>query len=450
MAVQDEKKTRMRFTAGRVAAHCCQKGTQAFLWDTEQPGLGLRATAAGAKAYIFQAKLNGETIRMTIGDPRTWTIADAQIEARRLRIIVDGGQDPRQVKAEKDAAVKATAQAKVDAEVAAQVKSEREAITLADVWPIYIQDRITTRPKGWSKAHIDAHRKMIQSGGEVRSRSKEVTKAGPLASLAALPLVEIANVTLETWAKKEVKLRPTSAALAFRLLKACIRWCAEDTRYSSLIIGRPADGKRLKEIIGEPRAKKGVLQRQQLASWFAAVRAHPNKIASAYLQVVLLTGARREEIAELKWQNAFLFQQMTVRDKILGTRDVPLTPYVWSLLDSLPRKSEYVFSCSSKTGYIAEPRSAHDAALSAAGLPHLAIHDLRRSFNTLFKWTRMDSGIARQVMGHAPQGANEMNYTVLPIDLLRESLEIFEAWVLEQAGIDFTPPAPGLRLVAAA
>ncbi len=451
MTARDTKKTRVRFTAGRVADHCCEKGTQAFLWDTEQPGLGLRATPAGAKAYVFQAKLNGETIRMTIGDPRTWTISDAQIEARRLRIIVDGGEDPRQVKADKVAAIQAKAVAKLDAERANEQKLEREAITLADVWPIYIADRLATRKKGWSQAHIDAHSKMIQAGGEVRSRSKEVTTAGPLASLASLPLVEFNVATVEAWAKIEMKKRPTSTAHAFRLLRACIKWCTEQQAYSSLINGRPADGKRLKEIIGEVTPKAGVLQKEQLASWFCAVRAHPNKIASAYLQAVLLTGARREEIAEMKWRDVdFRWRQMRIKDKIQGTRVIPVTPYVALLLGALPRKNEYVFSCASKTGYISEPRFAHDAALGAAGLPHLTVHDLRRSFNTLSQWTTIDQDIVKQIMGHAPVGANAIHYTQRPIDMLRESHDRLEAWFLEQAGIDFVPPAAGLQLVTVA
>ncbi|MDO8313540.1 MAG: integrase family protein [Sideroxyarcus sp.] len=451
MPAHEEKKSRVKFTASRVSAFECGDRKQSFLWDTEQPGLGLRVTRTGAKAYIFQAKLDGGTIRTTIGDPRTWTISDAQIEARRLRIIVDRGEDPRKVKADKAAAVRATEQAKLEADGAARQKSEREAITLADVWPIYIADRLATRKKGWSKQHLDAHRKMMQAGGEVRKRSKEITKAGPLASLAGLPLVEITSATLEAWAKTETKLRPTSTDHALRLLRACIHWCAEEERYCSLIKGRPADGKRLKEIIGKPNVKDGVLQREQLASWFRAVRAHSNKIASAYLQMVLLTGARREEIAELKWSDVdFRWRQMRIKDKTNGKRDVPLSPYLSSLLSALPRRNEYVFSCASKSGYIAEPRSPHKTVLAAAGLPHLTVHDLRRSFNTLSKWTKMDEGIAKQIMGHTPVGANEVNYTRRPIDMLRESHDIFEAWMLEQAGIDFTPAAPILHLVGAA
>jgi hypothetical protein len=73
---------------------------QAFLWDAKTPGLGLRATVSGAKTYIFQAKLNGSTVRVTIGDPRSWTLDKAQKAARDLQQLVDDGKDPREVRAE--------------------------------------------------------------------------------------------------------------------------------------------------------------------------------------------------------------------------------------------------------------------------------------------------------------------------------------------------------------
>lgn len=78
---------KVNFTAARVEAHHCPRGQftrtrkpidQAFLWDAKTPDLGLRATVSGAKTYIFQAKLNGSTVRVTIGDPRSWTLDKAQ------------------------------------------------------------------------------------------------------------------------------------------------------------------------------------------------------------------------------------------------------------------------------------------------------------------------------------------------------------------------------------
>lgn len=100
--------SKVNFTAARVDAHHCPEGkSQAFLWDAVSPGLGLRATAGGAKSYIFQGKIHGQTIRLTIGDPRSWTIGKAQEEARRLQILIDADQDPREVKAEQRASYEA-------------------------------------------------------------------------------------------------------------------------------------------------------------------------------------------------------------------------------------------------------------------------------------------------------------------------------------------------------
>lgn len=76
---------KVNFTAARVEAHRCEQGkSQSFLWDCKTSGLGLRATPSGAKAYIFQAKIHGSTVRMTIGDPKSWTIDQAQERARTL------------------------------------------------------------------------------------------------------------------------------------------------------------------------------------------------------------------------------------------------------------------------------------------------------------------------------------------------------------------------------
>ena len=95
---------RERLTPDRIRRFACPEGTaQAFLWDTEAPRLAVRATA-GAKAYVFESKLNRRTIRATIGDVRAWCLDDARTEARRLQTLVDQGIDPRQEKADKLAA----------------------------------------------------------------------------------------------------------------------------------------------------------------------------------------------------------------------------------------------------------------------------------------------------------------------------------------------------------
>lgn len=112
----------VKFTAGRVNDFKCTTGKTAFLWDAVHLGLGLRATPAGSKAYIFQPKLQRQVIRMTLGDPATRTIDAARQEAARLRLLVDQRRDPRQVRADALAAEKAARGAKAAEREAAKVK----------------------------------------------------------------------------------------------------------------------------------------------------------------------------------------------------------------------------------------------------------------------------------------------------------------------------------------
>ena len=124
-ATENVTMARIKLTAGRIRDFTCPTDkAQAFLWDTEAPGLALRATPASeSRAFIFQAKLNGKALRITIGDSRAWGIEDARTEARRLQTEIDQGNDPRQQKAERIAA----AEAKRAAAEAAKADAERLA-----------------------------------------------------------------------------------------------------------------------------------------------------------------------------------------------------------------------------------------------------------------------------------------------------------------------------------
>jgi integrase len=173
-----------------------------------------------------------------------------------------------------------------------------------------------------------------------------------------------------------------------------------------------------------------------------------NPVISVYLQALLLTGARREELAALRWEDVdFQWNKLTLNDKVKDFRIIPLTPYVASLLGNLPRRSEWVFSSpTAASGRIADPSIAHRKACAVAGV-EVTLHGLRRSFATLSEWIEMPSGIAAQIQGHAPQGVREQNYIRRPLDLLRMWHVKIEAWILEQAGIEFVPVQAGLQLV---
>jgi integrase len=430
---------KVKLTAGRIATFQCDEGkTQSFLWCSDVPGLGVRATAgSNEKLYIFQAKVKKHSMRVTIGSVSAWSIPEAQMEARRLQILIDTGNDPRQVKANDE-----TAKEEIAAEL--KIRQAREAVTVNMAWDEYVAER---KPH-WSALHCRDHVRVMQVGGEKRTRSnKPFTEPGILAPFASVRLVELTAEMIEDWSKREAT-RPTQARLALRLLKAFLSWCSRHFTYKAIIKENVANSKKARECLGKPKPKNDVLQREQLPAWFSAVKQIGNAIISAYLQTLLLTGSRREELAALRWSDIdFKWNSMTIRDKVEGLRVIPLTPYVSHLLVALPRRNEWVFSSqTSATGRIADPRIAHNQACAIAGL-EMTLHGLRRSFATLCEWTETPAGIAAQIQGHAPQGVREKSYIRRPLDLLRVWHIKIETWLLEQAGIEFISEKIGLRVV---
>jgi integrase len=426
------------FTAERVAGFKCKPGKQqSIYWDGKTPGLGLRVTAAGSKSYIFETAMHGKTIRMTIGDPRTWMIAAAQGEASRLKVMTDQGTDPRQVIADGIAAKETKSAALV-------MQEARESITLGKAWDEYL----TARKPFWGARHYDDHVDAMQAGGVKRTRSPKLTEPGTLASLSIVRLVDLTPERVTEWAKVEGEKRPGRARLAFRLLTVFLTWCAEYPAYREIMKSNPAKSKATREILGKPQRKDDALQREQLPAWFAAVKQIGNPVISAYLQSLLLTGARTNELTAVRWADVdFQWGSMTIRDKVEGLRVIPLTPYVAHLIAALPRRSEWVFSSpTAESGHLTDPHAANYRVCAGAGLD-VTLHGLRRSFASLCEWIEMPAGIAAQIQGHAPQGVREQNYIRRPLDLLRMWHVKIEAWILEQAGIELVPVQAGLRVV---
>ena len=134
---------------------------------------------------------------------------------------------------------------------------------------------------------------------------------------------------------------------------------------------------------------------------------------------------------------------LTIRDKAEGERVIPLTPYVHSVLATLPRRNAFVFASNPRGGAkraapIASPNRALSSICGVAGIEGLSLHGLRRSFKSLTEWLEIPAGVVAQLMGHKPSATAEKHYTVRPLDLLRVHHEKIEAWILEQAGVQFT------------
>ena len=400
-------------------------GGHDFLWDTEAPRLAVRATS-GAKSYIFESKLNRKTIRITIGDVRVWGLADARKEANRLQSLVDRGTDPRQDR--KDKISEAESRAALE---------RRAQTTVGEAWDYYLD----SHERHWGERHLADHINHAQAGGEAKRRGRGETVQGVLYPLLRLRLGDISAQGLKDWLVEEAEGRRNNARQGFELFRAFWRWCSTQDSYRDVVDPSIVDDPDLRREVPARRAKSGdVLERNQLAAWFEAVRGLPNPVMSAHIQGLLLLGARRDEWAELRWCNVdFRWKKMWIKDKYEGEevgRFIPLAPYLEALLRDLPRENEWVFSSpQAASGHIEEPRIPHKHALEAAGLPHVSIHGLRRSFASLAEWVEMPRGVIAQIMGHKPSATAERHYIRRPVELLGKYLTSYEAWLLEQAGL---------------
>ncbi|MBI4740403.1 MAG: tyrosine-type recombinase/integrase, partial [Betaproteobacteria bacterium] len=243
--------------------------------------------------------------------------------------------------------------------------------------------------------------------------------------------------------------RPTYARLAFSLLRAFLNWCADRSEYRAFIRADACAALLARDELPKKGVTDDRLPREQLPLWLEHVRKLANPVHSSYLQALLLTGARSEELAGIRWEDCdFQWKSLNIRDKVEGQRMIPLTPYVASLLSALPRRNEWIFSSpAAASGRLQEPRINHNKALAAAGLPALSLHGLRRSFGTLAEWVECPAGVSAQIMGHKPSAIAEKHYRRRPLDLLRQWHVKIEAWILEQAGVSFQEDAPVLRVV---
>lgn len=456
---------RFEFTRASVDTAVCPPGKQQALYrDTREPALMLRVTAAGARAFVFEKRLAGKTVRLTIG-PASMQIraakdrrgkpvtAGADVEAARLSAMVAQGIDPRIEKAEKVA---------FEAGKREAARRERAKLELSglEAWTAYIEAR---RSK-WGERTYRDHCSMVAEGGKPRKRSVAKTVEGPLRSLLDRPLARIDAETIGDWLRDETESRPTRAALAFRLLRAFVNWCAESPDFREIVCVDAHKARAVREELAKPGRKDDALQREQLRAWFGEVRKE-SPVMAAYLQTVLLLGCRPGEARDMRWDDIdFVWRSVTVRDKVEGERTIPLPPYLASVLldlrarqfamPAVPRRiaqvpeqrdafiegwrpSPFVFGTRhAEGGRIADGRAAHIRALKRAALPHVSLHGLRRSFATLSEWCEAPEGAVAQIQGHKPSATRERHYKSRPLDLLRVWSTRIEAWMLEQANIE--------------
>lgn len=370
-----------------------------------------RRSSETTYAFYFEGKLNGRTLRYKIGSYSLYGNSAYSIEgARKIAVeatlSIDRGIDPR---AHKLANIHKS-------EVERQTKIAGNVV-LSELWDAYLQSRQRDiRPL--SPLTVRDYRKHINNAFlDWRNR----------------PIRQISRESVsELYPSLVARIGVAQSNQAIRSLSAVLNWAIESRLYPKALAENPVAA--LKKKMHKVKPRENSLERSQLRSWWEACEKIENDIAKTYLKILLLTGARREELLSLRWEDVDLrWKTCTFFDTKNGDdRTVPLGTYSAKIIFDLPRVNEYVFSSvTSSSGAFREPAKFISQITSETGL-HISSHDLRRSFTTLSEWAELPDGAIKQIIGHKPVGVTEAHYKRRPLDLLRSMLQRYEDFILKE------------------
>jgi len=232
-------------------------GREAFLWDDELRGFGVRVASSGVRSYVFAYRMGGREAqkrRFTIGPHGSpWTPATARKEAERLAHLVAQGTDPLDHSRER----------------------RRQAVDLAFAAYVELFARNYLRAR-WKRS--EAGRRLL------------VAVAVPVLGSKPLPAITRADISavLDTVAD-----RPATARLVHATLRKLFRWAAGrgDLERS------PVEDMEVPPAVA---ARERVLTDEELHTvWMAA-----GELGFPFgpmIRVLIASGQRRDEVAGLAW-----------------------------------------------------------------------------------------------------------------------------------------------------
>jgi integrase len=228
-------------------------------YDAETPGFGIRVTAQGRRSFVLNYVVAGCERRMTIGEFPAWSTTAARDEAALHRQEVRKGTDPI---TEREAQKAATL-------------AELSAPTMNDLFARYDAEHL---PHKAARAAAD-DRSMWQKLILPQLGSKKVSEIRPsdvdaLHTRISKTTPVRANRTIEVLRK------------AFNL---AIRW--------EMRADNPASGVRRNPE--EKRAR--YLSPDEILKLSQALSAHPEKTSVNAIRLLMLTGARRNEVLRARW-----------------------------------------------------------------------------------------------------------------------------------------------------
>jgi len=187
---------------------------------------------------------------------------------------------------------------------------------------------------------------------------------------------------------------------------------------------------------------------EDLEAWFKAVLNPKGEglmhTVSELLVFIILTGLRRREASNLKWETVDLRKKcFTVTDtKNNDPLLLPLSDYLYDLLQSRKKEtqSEYVFP-GKGLGPIQEPKKQIEKFRKASGV-HFTTHDLRRTFISVAENCDISPYAIKALVNHklpkTRSGDITRDYIVWNMNRLREPMQKITDYVLKSAKVKAT------------
>ena len=314
-------------------------GRDAVFWDRDLPGFGIRVHPSGRKVYLVQTRGPKGSKRATLG--RHGDLAPEQARKQAAEVIdrIKRGEDPLPASPKPEPTVADLAERYLSAHVAMNCKPAtaagyRRTLTLHILPELGAMPIVSVERK-----HVaDLHFKMRDTPAEANSAVKILSK---MYSLAA------------SWGFETGGRNPCRFVRGYKERKRERFLTREEYR-------------RLGDVLDEAETK-GRMSVHTVAAF----------------RVLMLTGCRRNEVLELKWDDVDrTMGELRLRDAKTGPRWVPLTPEVAGILDALPRVdgNPWVFPGRSPDGHLVNINQQWETLRSRAGLKDVRVHDLRHSF----------------------------------------------------------------------
>jgi integrase len=402
-------------------------GQRAVVWDALVPGMAVRVSGKGKRSFYAVKRRTGQPQPswVLLGAYPIMTLAEARAKAREALLALAEGHDP-------------ACQAEAERRAREEAERRREASTFGAIAEDFIRRHATPLRSGKETAGI-IRRELVPAWG-----------SRPIADITRRDVIKLVEGIFDRGGDKPPPGSrrkaggPYAARHALSAARKLFNWAVG----RDLLATSPCDRVKAGELHGAPEARDRVLTDGELRAVWAAAEATPYPYGPL-VQMLILTGQRRDEVAGARWGEVDLRRALLTigaeRMKAKAGHAVPLTPAAVAILEGLPRFAAGDFVFSGQTG--ARPFSGFSKAKVrldrfAGGIAPYTLHDLRRTVRTRLAQLGVTPFIGELVICHTQKGVHAVYDLHRYTDEKREALERWERGLL--AILAPEPAAPNI------